>query len=266
MEEKKGGEENGGGIYSHSRLWLYENCPEFYKLKYIDKKLPEMPVHMSLFLGKAVHDSLEWLYYQVKNRNVEISELIEYFTEKWVESFSVDVRIENGDEKELYNRGVKLLVDYYLAHKPFKQNVVAIERKILFPLDNEGKYKIQGYIDRLDLNEGVYEVHDYKTNQYMKAKEEIDKDKQLAFYHIGLKEVFGRDIKVRLVWHFLSHNKKVISYRTDEQLEKLKKDTMLLVKKIESTTDWFACGKKFCDWCEFKKQNNIRYEDVLAHK
>ena len=29
---------NGNGtLYSHSKLWLYESCPEFYKLKYIDK-------------------------------------------------------------------------------------------------------------------------------------------------------------------------------------------------------------------------------------
>ncbi|MDP4039210.1 MAG: PD-(D/E)XK nuclease family protein [Candidatus Pacearchaeota archaeon] len=258
--EKKGGVEPK--VYSHSRLWLYENCPEFYKVKYIDKLPIEMPVHMALFLGKAVHDSLEWLYHQVKNRDVSIDELIENFTDEWISSFSEDIRVVNGDEKELYNRGIKFLVDYYTKHYPFKENVVAIERKILFPLDEKGEYMIQGYIDRLDLNNGIYEVHDYKTNAYLKRQEEIDKDRQLALYHLGLKNEFGNDIQVKLIWHFLSFNMSITSQRTEYELEKLRRDTLSLIKEIESTTEWPACGKKFCDWCNFKEENNINYEQI----
>ena len=55
-------------IYSHSRLWLYENCPEYFKIKYLDKALPDLPVSMALFLGGMIHESLEWLYHQTKNR------------------------------------------------------------------------------------------------------------------------------------------------------------------------------------------------------
>ena len=50
-------------VYSHSRLWLYENCPEYFKIKYLDKALPDLPVSMALFLGGVVHESLEWLYF-----------------------------------------------------------------------------------------------------------------------------------------------------------------------------------------------------------
>ena len=154
-------------IFSHSRLWLYESCPEFYKLKYIDKKLPPIPVTMPLFLGTVTHEALEWLYHQVKHREVTVDELIEHFAENWVKQIEKDnIVIENGDEIDSYNKGVRFLVDYYTKNKPFNQNVLAIEHKILFPLDTEGKYKIQGFIDRLDMAEdGTYEVHDYKTNQ-----------------------------------------------------------------------------------------------------
>ena len=111
--------------------------------------------------------------------------------------------------------------------------------------------------------DGTYEIHDYKTNQFMKKKSELDSDRQLGFYHIGLKEIFGKDIKVKLFWHFLSFNQKVSSERTDEQLEKLKIDTLNLIKSIESETKWKACGKKFCDWCEYKRKNSTNYEEVL---
>src|SRR3989344_5169266 len=92
-------------IYSHSRLWLYESCPEFYKLRYIDKKVPPMQTHISLFLGTVVHEALEWLYHQVKYHEISVDELIEYFTEKWTKQFSEDIRIENGDEVDAYNKG-----------------------------------------------------------------------------------------------------------------------------------------------------------------
>jgi putative RecB family exonuclease len=253
-----------GGIYSHSRLWLYESCPEFYRLKYIDKKLPPMPTAMPLFLGSIVHDALEWLYHQVKHREVEVDDLIEYFTDKWTNTFDENVKVENGDEVDAYNRGVRFLMDYYTKNKPFNQKVLAIEHKIIFPLDSEGKYKIQGFIDRLDLGEdGTYEVHDYKTNQSMKKKEDFENDRQLALYDIGLRETFGKDIKVRLIWHFLNFNKQVTSERTFEQLEKLKSDTLELIKKIESTTEWSSCNSRYCDWCNYKKENGITYEQFI---
>jgi len=251
-------------VYSHSRLWLFESCPEFYKLKYVDKKLPIIPTSMPLFLGSTVHEALEWLYHQIKHREVSIDDLIEYFSERWTKNFDENIKAENGDEYEAYNKGIRFLTDYYTKNKPFNEKVIAIEHKIVFPLDDEGKYKIQGFIDRLDMSEdGIYEVHDYKTNQVMKKKEEIDSDRQLAFYDIGLKHALGKDIKVKLIWHFLNFNREVSSERTLEQLEQLKKDTIELIKRIESETEWPACGLRYCDWCSYKKENNITYESFI---
>ncbi|MEK6908683.1 MAG: PD-(D/E)XK nuclease family protein [Nanoarchaeota archaeon] len=265
MVMRKSSNGSGETIYSHSRLWLYESCPEFYKLKYIDKKAPQMPTTIPLFLGSAVHEALEWLYYQVKHREVSIDELMEYFTERWISLLQDEsLRAEDGDDIQAYNKGVRFLTDYYTKNKPFKQNVLAIERKVLFSLDPEGKYKIQGFIDRLDMAEdGTYEVHDYKTNQSMKKKEDFENDRQLALYHIGLKEAFGKEIKVKLIWHFLNFNKQVVSERTPEQLDKLRYDTIELIKKIESTTEWPSCNGRYCDWCNYKKDNNTNYDELI---
>jgi len=253
-----------GKMYSHSKLWLYESCPEFYKLKYLDKKVPPMQTAMPLFLGTVVHEALEWLYHQIKHREVQLDDLIEYFTEKWVASFDENIKIDNGDETDNFNKGIRFLVDYYTKNKPFNQKVIAIEHKILFPLDSEGKYKIQGFIDRLDISEdGTYEVHDYKTNQSIKNKEQLDNDRQLALYDIGLRETFGKEIKVKLIWHFLNFNRDVTSERTKEQLDKLKENTLELIKKIENSEQWPACNGRYCDWCNYKKENKITYEEYM---
>jgi RecB family exonuclease len=133
------------------------------------------------------------------------------------------------------------------------------EKKIVFSLEEDKVYKIRGFVDRIVFNKQIeeYEVHDYKTNEWLKSQEEVDKDRQLAFYHLGLREYFGKQIKVKLIWHFLAHNRKITSRRTDEQLEDLKRKTIELIKKIEGTTHWSACGKRWCDWCSYKRNNEL---------
>jgi len=235
-------------------------CPEAYKIKYIDKKFPDLPKSIEAFLGGMVHESLEWLYSELKDgKKVELDDLIKNFAETWTSKFSNDLRINSGQMPDYFNKGIKFLVDYYERHKPFSDKTVDTEKKFFFDLDESGEYKITGYIDRIVFNSetGEYEVHDYKTNNWMKSQEEIDTDRQLAFYHLGLKDLFGEQIKVKLLWHFLAHNKTVLSRRDDEQLKQLKKETLELIKKIENTTEWPACGRKYCDWCEYKRLNSL---------
>ena len=50
-------------VYSHSKLATYENCPQKYKLQYIDRiELPEGSEGIEAFLGSRVHDVLEELH------------------------------------------------------------------------------------------------------------------------------------------------------------------------------------------------------------
>ncbi len=251
-------------LYSHSKLWLFESCAEAYKIKYIEKTFPDIPKSVELFLGDIVHQSLEWFYEEIKKGNShDADDLITKYAELWQENFLANLRSREGPE-HYFNKGIRFLVDYYYKNKPFIDNTIEIEKKITFPLDSEKKYMIQGYVDRIVLNAaGEYEVHDYKTNEYIKTQQQVDADRQLAFYHLGLQEDFGPDIKVKLVWHFLAHNKTILSTRTPEQLQKLKSDTFQLIKKIESNVDWQSCNKPWCDWCSFKKNNNLPAQKFL---
>ncbi len=241
-------------VYSHSKLCLYESCPEAYKVKYIDKTFPELPSSIHAFLGSAVHSALEYLYEKLMGGKViTLDELIEFFARTWHDNYALDIRVPVGERAEdFFNRGMKFLIDYYHSNLPFSGETIDLERKIYFPLA-EGIY-IVGYIDRIEKKEdGSYEVHDYKTNKKMKSQEEVDADRQLAFYHLGLQDLFGTDVRVILTWHFLAHNKKIHSFRTQEQLMKLKNETLDLIDKINNTKEWPACEKPWCDWCAYKR-------------
>ncbi len=244
-------------IYSHSRLSTFEQCPFKFKLKYLDKIIPEIEKTIEIHLGKTVHDTLEWLYTQVQdNKLPTIDAVIVYYAEKWEEKYKPEIIIVKKDltSKDYFDKGVEFIINYYTKHQPFDDGTIEIEKKILFNLDKKGKYKIQGFIDRLVHNTETkeYEVHDYKTANFLPSQEKIDQDRQLALYSIGVKDMFGQDKEVILIWHYLAHNQKICSKRTNQQLQQLKQETLELINKIEATEKFPHYISKLCDWCEYK--------------
>ena len=80
-------------IYSHSKLETFEQCPQKYKFKYIDKiKIKEKPIEA--FLGSVVHITLDWLYQQVKQKKLpSIDETIIYYITSWEKEYAPEVYI-----------------------------------------------------------------------------------------------------------------------------------------------------------------------------
>ncbi len=247
-------------IYSHSRLSTFEQCPLKFKFRYIDKIKPDIKEGIEAFLGKIVHETLRFIYEEsVKGREINLDETIEFYANLWNKEFNNEINIvkkENNPE-HYFNQGVRFLINYFTENSPFKDNTIAVEKRIIIELE-EG-YKLQGYIDRLVHNPetNIYEIHDYKTNGFLKPQEELDKDRQLALYALGIKNIFPNIQDIHLIWHFLAFNKKMISKRTEQELEKLKQDIINLIDKIESTTEFNPNPSKLCKWCEFRSNCHL---------
>lgn len=244
-------------VFSHSRLSAFEQCKLKYKFRYIDKIVPEIEETIESYLGKVVHNALEWLYLQVKDKKIPtIDELIVCYSNSWKENYDEEIPIFRKDLTvgDYFNKGIRFLIDYYTEHKPFDDNTIEVEKAIIFDLDESGNYKIRGFIDRLSYNikTNEYEIHDYKTSSNLPKDGALEKDRQLAFYAIAVKKWYDNAKNVRLVWHYLSFNKKLESERTDEQLQKLKEETLDLINEIESTTDFNPTKSPLCHWCEYK--------------
>jgi len=244
-------------IYSHSRLSTFEKCPMKFKFQYIDKIIPEVEQTIESHLGKSVHEVLEWFYTQVKKgKTPSIDEMILYYTYIWKENYAPETLIVKKylTEKDYFNKGVQFLLNYYTENSPFDDNTLETEKRILINLDKDGAYKMQGFIDRLVYNAetGEYEIHDYKTANSMPSKEKINEDRQLAIYSIAIKELFGYDKDVCLIWHYLAHNQKICIRKANSELSKLKKDIIELIDSIESSKEFPAKKSALCSWCEYK--------------
>lgn len=241
--------------YSHSKLSTYEQCPLKYKFRYIDKiKILEKSIEA--LLGSVVHNTFEWLYNEVKKQRVPtIDQTIEYYSNNWHKEYTPEIYIARKEmsEKDYFNKGIKFILDYYLKHQPFQEKTLETEKKVEIDLDENGEYKLIGYIDRLVENKDKIEIHDYKTANSLPSKDKIDTDRQLAVYSIAVKDQYGEDKEIHLIWHYLAFNKTIYSKRTNNQLNELKKEILKLIQEIESSQEFPSKKSVLCNWCEYKR-------------
>lgn len=242
--------------YSHSRLSTFEQCKLKYKYQYIDKIKTEVEETVEAFLGSRVHDALEKLYKDLKFQLLLSKEaLLEFYNSEWEKNWNDAIVIVRQEyEQDNFRRmGEKFLSEYYDRYHPFNDTkTIGLETQDKIALDE--KYKIHVRIDRLSIADGnIYEVHDYKTANNLPTQEYADNDRQLAIYAYGIKKMYPDAKKIRLIWHYLAFDKEVVSSRTDDQLESLRKETLDLIKTVEATTEFSSNESALCNWCNFKQ-------------
>jgi putative RecB family exonuclease len=261
-------------IYSHSSLNTYENCPLQYKLSRIDKiKRDEEGVEA--FLGSRFHETMERLYKDVKFKTPTLSELIEYYYDRWNKEWNDGVVITNKERtaEDYKNLGRKSIEDYYRRYQPFNQaRILGLEKEILFDLSGDGKYKFRGIIDRIAQTEdGTYEIHDYKTSGHLPSQKDLDENRQLGIYEVALRSLWNDVKSVKLIWHFVVFDKEFVSTRTQEQLEELKSDTVKLIDQLENTKEFLPRESALCNWCPYpdlcpKKKHLYKIETLPANE
>ena len=241
--------------FSHSKIDSFESCKLKFKYRYIDRVKVEIKDTIETYLGSRVHETLEKLYRDLRfERVLSLKDLHDYFNKKWTENWDEAIKIVNKEySSENYRKmGERYIRDYFNRNKPFdKGKIIGLETQDRLPLDAESKYTYHIRIDRL-MNNGLYEVHDYKTNNKLPTQDSLDKDRQLAMYSLWVKTHFKDFKKVRLVWHYVAFDKELESFRSDEQLEALKADVLKKIRDIESTLEFPPRVSHLCQWCLYQ--------------
>ena len=245
--------------YSNSKLSCFEACPLKYRYLYIDKLEKPAEETIEQFLGKRVHEVLEKLYKDLKFQKADsLEDILAFYNSEWKKNCNpqiIFVRKEYSEEN--YRKmGEQYLTGYYRRYHPFSQSTtIGLEQTFSLNLDSEGRYRLTGIIDRLSsAGDGIYEIHDYKTG-VLTPHAYLETDRQLPLYAIAVKHHYHDAKNVKLVWHFLSADKEIVMERTDEQLEKLKKEIIAVIDRIEASRgrgDFPAKKSTLCDWCEFR--------------
>jgi len=243
--------------YSHSRLSCFENCRKQFDFRYIQKIKVERE-GIEAFVGKRVHEILERLYHHVERhgRPPSLSQVCERFAKDWDLCWHDRIEIvrRENDAEHYRDLGRRCLENYYRSHYPFDEGeTVALEQRLAFRLDEAGRYRIQGIVDRIArARPGSYEIHDYKTGGSLPPRWRIDQDRQLALYQIGLEQNYPDVERVELIWHYLAFNKTLHSTREPQQLADLQAQTIKLIDVIESTHEFPARSGPLCRWCNYR--------------
>jgi putative RecB family exonuclease len=254
--------------YSISQLDKFEQCRLQYRFIYVDR-IKRYEEGVEAFLGQRFHEAMEWLYAERAFRIVPLEEILAFYDKNWAEKWHSEVKIrKEGRTAEDYRAlGRRFIEDYYRRYYPFEDGrVLGLERYIRFPLVAGTRYACKGIIDRLMLApDGAFEIHDYKTGSNLPEQADLDDDRQLALYQVGVQTLWPEAKTVRLVWHLVAFGVEMRSARTPEALEALKKEIMDLIDRVEATTVFEPHESALCNWCPYwdlcpVKKNQIKAE------
>lgn len=245
-------------LCSHTRLSTFERCPRRYYYRDV-RRVPADTESIEAFTGKVVHEAFRKLYGdRMRGKILTRAELLDFYDAEWNIRFHDGVAIARRDHAPEHYRagGAECLARYHALRFPFdRTTTLAVERRLTIALDDGGRHRLQGVVDRLaKRSDGAYEIHDYKTDSRLPGQREIDADRQLALYEIGVRQMWPAIDRIQLVWHYLRHDVEMRSSRTEDELKRLRDETVTLIEDIESRrdeSDFRTNEGAHCDWCPF---------------
>ncbi len=228
---------------SHSSISLYEECPQKYKFRYIDK-IPEKPKHFFSF-GSSVHEALEFFYGVKTLPAPSLEAVLSYYREHWISAGYKD----NVQEQEYFADGEDILKRFYQKHIADFQIPFFVEYKFDFKVDG---VPITGRIDRIDKTpDGKLSVTDYKTGKALE-KERVLTDGQLTLYQIACEELLGAPVSRLSFYHLPTLKEQVIERHTEEIVSDLRKKITRVASSISKELFEPSPSEQRCRWCDYK--------------
>jgi len=232
-----------GRTLSHSSINSYQQCPQKWKFRYIDK-IPEKPRSFFSF-GKSVHAGLEYLFSQMGGVFPSVEKLITHYREQWL-SEGYDTPAQ---EKWFFQEGERILKGFYAKHKEDHKKVAHVELK--FTMDIEG-VPITGFIDRIDNTpSGKLALIDYKTGKAF-DKSRVRREPQLTMYQLACRDVLGKEVETVSLYHLNSLTPLTVPAHTPHQEKELKTIVLSAAKGInEQNFKPKPEPSGYCRWCDY---------------
>ena len=215
------------------------------------KHAPTGPV-----FGTAIHETMERIY----KEDLQLKKAIEYYDTS-LQSHQEEI-IDTMSVEELKEYGHRLLTNLFEHYIPdsLKGKNVYLEKELRVKLGD--KYSINGIIDKLEFDNDLIRVVDYKTGSAQRGIEELavgrDYWRQAVFYNILLEnsseiDTTGKRIETQYIFLDDDDAKEGYSIHT---VNVTKEDMDLVLTQIQEFWDKVnvadftgGCGKDDCDYC-----------------
>ncbi|MFA6029426.1 MAG: PD-(D/E)XK nuclease family protein [Elusimicrobiota bacterium] len=267
---------------SHSAVTTYLDCPQRWKLKYVDK-LPEKPRHFFSF-GKTLHSALEFLYGVPTPPPPSLADLLEYYRKNWLtEGYT------SPDQEAKYRaEGRSILEAYYAKNVPGFRVPFFVEYKFETQVEIPGQktfvlpiggrpqeislepefltpVPLLGYVDRIDKTEdGRLEIVDYKTGKAFDL-DRVREDPQLSLYQMVCEEKLGMKVAGLTLYHLPSQTPFTVDRRGEALVRAVRERVVGVgglvrrgLQKLDEASDVLPAEfepkpeERKCSWCDFK--------------
>lgn len=206
--------------------------------------------------GTVIHETMERIY----KEDLQLEEAIKYYDNSL--SLHQEEIIDTMSVEELKEYGHRLLTNLFEHYIPssLKGEHVYLEKELRVKLGD--KYVINGIIDKLEFDNDLIRVVDYKTGSARRGVEELevghDYWRQAVFYNLLLEnsseiDTTGKKIETQYIFLDDDGAKEGYSIHT---VKVTKQDLDLVLAQIQefwdkvNVADFTAgCGKDDCDYC-----------------
>lgn len=190
-----------------------------------------------------------------------LDEVVNFFHKNWDEK-KEKVEWQEHEEGIFQKEGIEIIRRFYNSNQPWNFHAVDLESRFEVLLEDAPRkeyHVLAGIIDRIDkLDDGTYEIIDYKTARRMPSQDALNRDLQLSIYHLGLLKRWPHlaSQNIKLTLQFLKHNEKISTFRSPDALEKTKESLIKDIREIQErvkNNDFPATPSALCDWCGYRK-------------
>ena len=206
--------------------------------------------------GTAIHETMEKIY----KEDLQLEDAIEFYDSSLYSHQEEIIDTMSGEELKEYGHNLLTnLFEHYIPNS-LKGEHVSLEKELRVKLGDN--YLINGIIDKLEFDNDLIRVVDYKTGSAQRGIEELevghDYWRQAVFYNLLLEnssEIDTTDKRIETQYIFLDDNSTESGYSI-HTIQVTKEDLDLVTSQIQNfwshmnTANFTAsCGKNDCDYC-----------------
>ena len=273
---------------SYSQISLFNECPQHWKLRYVDK-ISKTESNIYLIFGTAMHETLQMyleIMYNDSIKNADKLDLNTILRDKLIEQFKI---AEQEDGKppcskeeigEFYQDGVAIIDFFKKKRNEYfsKRGYKLIGCEVPIEVDMKKNIKMVGYLDIVILDEihNTLKIYDIKTstqgwNKWMKKDE--NKTQQLLLYKQFYSKQYNHPIdKIEVEYFIVKRKLWENAMFPQKRVQKFSPASgTVSMNKVAKRLDTFielafdqegektskniiaTPSKKACKWCEFRK-------------